>query len=81
MLTSTDPLSASEASELGLADKLAPRAELENECREAVRRLAQLPVPVVSATRELVFSQRDQFEQHVDRSLLMAVKILQSHYR
>ncbi len=78
LMTRTDPLGASEALALGLADKVVPRADLENECRAELLQLAKLPDPVVSATRKLVFSQFDRFEEHADRSINMTVQILQS---
>ncbi len=78
LLTRTDTFRASEAVELGLADRVVPAAELEDECRAEVLRLARLPDPVVAATRKLIFSQFDKFEEHAERSLNMAVQILQS---
>lgn len=81
LLTEEEPLGASEALDMGLVDKVVPEAELEQECRAEVQRLARLPSPVVSATRELIFSQYDKFEEHVDRSIRRKMQILHSAKR
>ncbi len=81
LLTRPDALGAADALELGLADRVVPAAELEDECRAEVLRLAKLPEPVVAATRKLIFSQFDKFEDHAERSINMTVQILQSRSR
>nr|MDJ0864993.1 enoyl-CoA hydratase-related protein [Myxococcota bacterium] len=78
LLTDVNPLGASEALDLGLADRIVPREELEADCMTAVRQLSQLQADVVSATRELIFSQYDKFEDHVERHIRMAVHLLHS---
>ncbi|MDJ0848177.1 MAG: enoyl-CoA hydratase/isomerase family protein [Myxococcota bacterium] len=78
LLTRADAFGGREAVELGLADRVIPAAELEDECRAEVLRLAQLPDPVVAATRKLIFSQFDKFEDHAERSINTTVQILQS---
>ncbi len=78
LLTNVEPFGAAEAIAFGLADNAVPRAELVGECRAALLRLAKVPEPVVTATRKLIFSQFDKFEEHAELSLKLAVKILQS---
>lgn len=80
LLTRTEPLEASEALDLGLADAVVSRSDLEGECRAAVQRLAELPEPVVSATRKLIFSHLDIFEEHAERAIDTMVQLLQSRH-
>ncbi len=78
LLTNVEPFGAAEAITLGLADNAVPRDELEGECRAALLRLSKLPEPVVTATRKLIFSQFDRFEEHAELSLHVALQTLQS---
>ena len=81
LLTEDDTINAPEALDMGLVDKIVPEAQFEQECRAEMQRLVRLPSPVVSATRELIFSQFDKFEEHLDRSIRQKVQIIQSARR
>lgn len=69
LLTDDETVTASEALDLGLVDKIVPAAQFEQECIAEMQRIALLPESLVSATRELVFSHSDKFEDHLDHSL------------
>lgn len=69
LLTEDETITASDALDLGLVDKIVPAAQFEQECMAEMQKLVLLPNSLVSATRELVFSHSDKFEEHLDHSL------------
>ena len=81
LLTEDDTVNAPEALDLGLVDKIVPEAKFEQECRAEMQRLVGLPSPVVSATRQLIFSEFDKFQDHADRSTRQLMQNIESARR
>ena len=81
LLTVDDTINAPEALDLGLVDKIVPEAQFEQECMAEMRQLVRLPASLVSETRELIFSQFDKFEEHLERSIRQKIQFIQTARR
>lgn len=77
LLTEDRVVTALEASELGLVDRVVPQAEFEQECLNEIQKLIGLPLPFLSETRDLIFSQLDKFEEHLERSTRQKIQFIQ----
>lgn len=78
LLTGEEILGAADALEWGLVDKIVPAAQIEQDCVAELQRLARLPESLVSATRELVFSQSDRFEEHLDHAIRQGLQFIRA---